>query len=56
MKDAIKIAANKAKAKRDAWVLSQYANKKRSPTDIAKELGVSRQRVHQIIKEAGESK
>lgn len=49
MKDFMKAAAEKARNKQRAWVLDRTA-KGDKPVAIAKKLGVSRQRVHQILK------
>ena len=52
MKNNIKEAAQKAHAKRAAWIVSQY-EKKGLMEPIAEALGISRTRVGQILKEAG---
>lgn len=49
MKDFMKEAADKARAKQRAWVLDRKA-KGDKPVEIAVKLGLSRQRVHQILK------
>lgn len=49
MKNVMKEAADKARAKQRAWVLARTA-KGDKPMQIAEKLGVSRQRVHQILK------
>lgn len=49
MKDFMKVAAEKARAKQRAWVLARTA-KGDKPVQIAAKLGVSRQRIHQILK------
>jgi DNA-binding transcriptional regulator LsrR (DeoR family) len=52
MKDTIKDATQKALEKRVAWIKKQLG-KGRSYSELASDLGITRQRVHQICKEAG---
>ena len=52
MKDSIKAATQKALDKRADWIKKQL-DRGKTYTDIANCLDISRQRVHQICKEAG---
>lgn len=56
MKNNIKEAASKAHAKRAAWIVNQYTAKKKTMEQIAGVLGVTRQRISQILKSEGVSK
>lgn len=51
MKNMVKIAAEKARQRQADYVLRGLA-KGKSPKQLAEELGVSRQRIHQIKKAA----
>lgn len=51
MKTSIKDATQKAVSKRRAWIFDQYHNKDKTQEQIANYLGLTRQRVQQILKE-----
>ena len=52
MKNVIQDAAGKARTKRLDWIVKQHASGK-TRKEIREKLGVSRQRVDQLLKEAG---